>query len=164
MVSLCCSKEVAAKFKANEISFEVAVTSVNRYPNTLHAINSAVVKASKLSKARKIYRGIAGMSLPKEFWEPNEYGEEHPAPTAAQLHGTHRHSLRTHQFWRVTAISNLPGVKGGIENAFMSTTTDRKVAMGYAAGDGQKTGIVLEMQQGMVNRGADISWLSQAPL
>ena len=44
----------------------------------------------------------------------------------------------------------------------MSTTTDRKVAMGYAAGDGQKMGIVLEMQQGMVNRGADISWLSQA--
>ena len=58
----------------------------------------------------------------------------------------------------------MPGVKGGIENAFMSTTTDRKVAMNYAAGGGQKTGIVLEMQQGMVNRGADISWLSQAPL
>ena len=73
MVSLCCSKEVAAKLKANEISFEVAVTSVNRYPNTLHATNSAVVKASKLAKASKVYRGIAGMSLPKEFWEPNEY-------------------------------------------------------------------------------------------
>ena len=81
MVSLCCSKEVVAKFKANEISFEVAVSSVNRYPNTLHATNSAVVKASKLAKASKVYRGIAGMSLPKEFWKPNEYGEEHP-PTA----------------------------------------------------------------------------------
>ena len=95
MVSLCCSKEVVAKFKANEISIEVAVTSVNRYPNTLHAINSAVVKASKLSKARKIYRGIAGMALPKEFWEPNEYGEEHPAPTPQHATARHTSSLGT---------------------------------------------------------------------
>ena len=82
MVSLCCSKEVVAKFKADEISFEEAVNSVNRYPNTLHAINSAVVKASKLSTARKVYRGIKGMALPKEFWEPNEYGDEHLVPNS----------------------------------------------------------------------------------
>ena len=45
----------------------------------------------------------------------------------------------------------------------MSTTTERAVAMGYAAGSGQKMGIVLEMQQGMVDRGADVSWLSVYP-
>ena len=44
-----------------------------RYTTTLHAINSAIVKVSKLTKARKVYRGIAGMALPKQFWEPNEY-------------------------------------------------------------------------------------------
>ena len=60
-------------------------------------------------------------------------------------------------FW----LANEYGVRGGIENAFMSTTLDRRVAMGYAAGDGSKIGIVIEVQQGMVNRGADISWLSQ---
>ena len=53
------------------------------------------------------------------------------------------------------------GVRGGIEPAFMSTTTDRKVAMDYAAGS--KAGIVFCIQQGMVDRGADISWLSQYP-
>ena len=48
--------------------------------------------------------------------------------------------------------------------AFMSTTTDRAVAMGYANASGGRTaGIVIECQQGMVNRGADISWLSQYP-
>jgi len=73
-----------------------------------------------------VYRGIAGMSLPDEFWQPNEFG-----------------------------------VKGGIENAFMSTTTQRGVAMSYAKGDGQRVGIVLEMRQGMVDRGANIGWLSQ---
>ena len=126
MVSLCCSAEVAAAYKDGTIGFKEANSSLNMYPTTLHAVNSAIIKLGKLTKATKVYRGIAGMALPKEFWKPNEYG-----------------------------------VKGGIENAFMSSTEERDVAMGYAAG-GEKMGIVLEMQQGMVNRGADISWLSQA--
>jgi hypothetical protein len=41
----------------------------------------------------------------------------------------------------------------------MSTTLDRAVAMSYAASDG--VGILFEVQQGMVSRGADIQWLSQ---
>ena len=28
---------------------------------------------SKLTKCCKVYRGIAGLALPKQFWEPNEY-------------------------------------------------------------------------------------------
>ena len=44
-----------------------------RYTSTIHAINSAVIKMSKLTKACKVYRGIAGLALPKQFWEPNEY-------------------------------------------------------------------------------------------
>ena len=56
---------------------------------------------------------------------------------------------------------NQYGVRGGIEPAFMSTTTDRKVAMAYAARN--DAGIVFCIQQGMVDRGADISWLSQYP-
>ena len=60
-------------------------------------------------------------------------------------------------FW----TANEFGVKGGIEAAFLSTTTDRKVAMQYAASSG--VGFVFEIRQGMVNRGADIWWLSQYP-
>ena len=44
----------------------------------------------KGSVKRKIYRGIHGMALPKEFWEPNAFG-----------------------------------VKGGIENGFMSSFCGR---------------------------------------
>eukprot|EP00966_Prymnesium_polylepis_P203897 4723557-Prymnesium_polylepis.1 len=62
------------------------------------------------------------------------------------------------EFWKPNEFD----VRGGIESAFMSTTLQREVAMGYAAGDRSRMGIVLEVQQGMVNRGADISWLSQA--
>ena len=62
------------------------------------------------------------------------------------------------QFWE----ANQFGVRGGVESAFMSTTLQREVAMGYAAGGGSaRMGIVIEAQQGMVSRGADISWLSQ---
>jgi hypothetical protein len=62
------------------------------------------------------------------------------------------------EFWH----PNEYGVKGGVEAAFMSTTTDRAVAMNYASGS-NATGIVFEIPQGMVNRGANIGWLSQYP-
>jgi hypothetical protein len=63
------------------------------------------------------------------------------------------------EFWHANDF----GVRGGVENAFMSTTLDRNVAMGYASGDKATMGIVIEAQQGQVNRGADMSWLSQYP-
>ena len=137
MVSLCCPKAVADEYMgtaqlfehaAGTLPLEEALRSLNKYTTTLHGINSAIIKLGKLTHATKIYRGIAGMSLPNEFWVPNQFG-----------------------------------VCGGIESAFMSTTLDREVAMGYAAGDSSKMGIVIEVQQGMVNRGADVSWLSQYP-
>ena len=53
------------------------------------------------------------------------------------------------------------GVKGGVEAAFMSTTTDKRVAMQYARGG--KGGLLFEIRMGMVDRGADLSWLSQYP-
>ena len=43
----------------------------NNYVTTSHVINSAVVKSSKLTKATKVYRGVAGGVLPESFWRPN---------------------------------------------------------------------------------------------
>ena len=50
-----------------------ALEKANLYSTTLHAINSAVVKLSKLTKATKVYRGVAGGTLPQSFQTPNEY-------------------------------------------------------------------------------------------
>ena len=97
----------------------------NRYCTTTHVINSVIVKSSKLSKARKVYRGVAGGVLPESFWRANTHG-----------------------------------VKGGIESAFMSTTFDREVAMQYASVPG-KPALVFEMQMGMIDRGAELRWISQ---
>ena len=58
------------------------------------------------------------------------------------------------------------GVRGGIEYGFSSTTTDRAQAVEYAGGGGGKEGnamTIFEMQMGMVDRGADLTWLSQYP-
>lgn len=53
---------------------------------------------------------------------------------------------------------------GGVEFAFMSTTADRDVAMDYAkATDKKAASCVMEVKMGMIDRGADLSWLSQYP-
>ena len=39
----------------------------NHYVTTTHVINSAIVKSSKLTKARKVYRGVTGGMLPESF-------------------------------------------------------------------------------------------------
>ena len=51
-----------------------ALTLGNMYTTTIHAINSCVIKLSKLTKAGKVWRGIKDATLPKEFWVPNEMG------------------------------------------------------------------------------------------
>ena len=58
-------------------------------------------------------------------------------------------------FWK----PNQYGVRGGVDTAFLSTSTNRQVAAGYAQGGDAP--MVFEMEQGMIDRGADISWLSQ---
>ena len=40
----------------------------NDYCTTIHAINSCVLKLSKLTKACNVWRGVQGALLPKEFW------------------------------------------------------------------------------------------------
>ncbi|KAK3271455.1 hypothetical protein CYMTET_20194 [Cymbomonas tetramitiformis] len=101
----------------------------NRYVNTIIAINSGILKLSKIQKAVKVFRGLSGGLLPEEFWHPNAHG-----------------------------------VKGGVEMAFMSTTTSEEVALQYAdSSDERKAAFVFEVQMGMVDRGADISPFSQYP-
>jgi|EP00966_Prymnesium_polylepis_P255025 NLR family CARD domain-containing protein 3 len=52
------------------------------------------------------------------------------------------------------------GSVGGVEMAFMSTSVDRQTARDYA---GREHAVILEMDMGMLGRGADIAWLSMYP-
>ena len=59
--------------------------------------------------------------------------------------------------------ANAQGVRGGIEDAFLSTTFDRDVAMQYATSRPGKPAVVFEIQMGMIDRGAELQWISQYP-
>jgi len=52
-------------------------------------------------------------------------------------------------------------VMGGVELAFMSCTTSREVALDYAVTS--NAAVLFQIQEGYVDRGADLSWLSQYP-
>ena len=56
------------------------------------------------------------------------------------------------QFWKPNEMN----VRGGIELGFMSTTTQRDVAIKFASGDEDKPSLVFEIQMGMVDRGAPV--------
>ena len=126
------------QFEFAKPKFE-ALCRGNTYTTTLHCINSAIIKLSKLTKAAKVYRGVWGGVLPEACRTPNCFG-----------------------------------VRGGVEGGFMSTTTDKATASFYAKGgsDKAKSGmtkkgmapaVLFETQMGMVDRGADVGWLSQFP-
>lgn len=86
MIMLCCPR---ATFEAyigtvdagslwkqadGTLSYAEALKDLNKYTTTLHCINSAIVKAGKLTNACVVYRGVSGGKLPDSFWEPDEYG------------------------------------------------------------------------------------------
>ena len=97
----------------------------NYYPTTIHGINSAVIKLSKLQVACPVYRGSTRALLPAQFWQKDDFG-----------------------------------LSGGVEFGFTSTTVERAQAVHYAQG---QASLIFESLMGMIDRGADISWLSQYP-
>ena len=50
------------------------------------------------------------------------------------------------------------GISGGVEFGFSSTTAEKEQAVHYSRGNAST---VFEMEMGMVDKGADVSWLSQ---
>jgi hypothetical protein len=52
---------------------------------------------------------------------------------------------------------------GGIEYGFSSASTERDEAERYATKDNTTTPMLLEITQGLIDRGADLEWLSQYP-
>jgi hypothetical protein len=109
----------------------------NRYCTTIHAINSAIVKLSKLGEAQTVYRGVTAASLPSWLWDGGE-AEDGDSPE-----------------------------RGGVEFGFLSATADANQALRYARdapeGSSGARRMVLELTTGLLTRGADLSWISQYP-
>ena len=116
----------------------VNLCGANRYVATLHAINNSVIKLGRLSSSisKQLFRGINDGMLPEAFFEEKD------------------------------------GIQGGVEFGFMSFTTNEEQALEYATQEGKKGEksnqqayrcTLFRMHQGMADRGAEISWLSQYP-
>ena len=97
-----------------------------------HAINSCVIKLSKLTTAGKVWRGVCYGTTPSAFWTPSA-----------------------------------EGICGGVEYGFQSMSRDYGNAVHYARGCGfagpEDATTLFELQMGLVDRGADLGWLSQYP-
>ena len=100
--------------------------------STIHAINSCVIKLSKLTIAGKVWRGVCYGKLPECFWTPSS-----------------------------------EGICGGVEYGFQSTTRSYEQALHYALGCGwaatDDATTLFELSMGLVDRGAELTWLSQYP-
>ena len=57
----------------------------------------------------------------------------------------------------------MDNARGGIEYGFSSASTKRDEAERYATKDNTTTPMLLEIEQGLIDRGADLKWLSQYP-
>jgi len=63
------------------------------------------------------------------------------------------------EFW----VPNEHGVIGGVDMSFMSTSPKRDIALGYMNSGDLPSKILFEIRMGMIDRGADVSMLSQYP-
>jgi hypothetical protein len=71
-----------------------------------------------------------------------------------------RNGLLPEIFWKANEFI----VKSGVEFVIMSTTTNRDVAVTYSgAGENNSVSTIIQGQLGMIDRGAELSWLSQYP-
>lgn len=142
----------------------------NTYVTTIHAINSAVIKLSKLTPAGKVYRGFCYGKLGKQCARCDvgsiaRARTDLPCSTSLQplsralLHcrGIAVAATIAHRrFWKADS----EGIRGGVEFGFSSTTREREQAVFYATGCEQAKKddamTIMEMQMGMIDRGAEL--------
>ena len=135
----------------------------NTYTTTLQAINSAIVKVSKVMPVGKCYRGVAGAVLPKRFLLPEDKFQARGGVEFGFMSTTldrdvsvepsfPKHPLRL-SYHRLVLSPSL---------CFLWLSL-LQVAMDYA-GSASGASMIMELQMGMVDRGASLQWLSQYPV
>ena len=156
-----------------------ALCKGNRYTTTLHVVNSAVVKLSNLMPKAKVYRGVAGMALPREFLQPNEFGvcggvEMAFMSTSLSREVSERQAVGAWDPPR-GSVAMLPRdslccPQCPLQHALPSPPRSpphagAQAAMNYATPHNADdvAGLLLEMDLSMLSRGADLQWLSQYP-
>ena len=142
-----------------------AATKVTIAPSGLPAASSGRAAAERRADASRPSKyappetPLSSHELLKVSVGENEdayFRNEGPPRHGRLFRGMSRGNLPP-SFWKANAFN----VRGGTEFAFMSSTPNEEVAKHYALGS--TNSMCFEIQQGMIARGADISWLSQYP-
>ena len=132
----------------------------NNYTTTLHVLCTAIVKLGKVVPVNTVYRAPGG-ALPASFWCKQPEGVQVWLATECVAIPCAPPNVRLYISPHERPDGMCLRAQGGMELAFMSTTTAKAEAMAYAK---RAPGMLLfEIQQGFVARGASISWLSQYP-
>lgn len=139
-IELCSDQKTLEAYLAAAATDPMAAWASARvnctnYATTLHVIKSVLLRLGKLMTACKLYRGLSGMAPPPSF-------------LAEHFH-----------------------VRGGIEPGFLTASRSRQKAVSWAqlvkggtTPEGSEMfGLLFEIDQGLVDRGADITWFSQYP-
>ena len=117
--------------------------TTGRFITTIHAINSGIIKLSVLTPVITVYRGMSGLKLPHELETPTKFGS---------LLGIEYGECRCFDSNCAVLDRRRLTVRAG----FMSTTTDKEVAVHYGQDtwSGKDLGYVLEFALDTLNRGA----------
>ena len=82
----------------------------NRFVTTIHAINSGVLKLSKLQPACTIYRGVSRMKLPDGFLKMNEFGVRGGVPSPDNESFIYLHVFLIRGLYDDTFVGRIGGV------------------------------------------------------
>ena len=125
--------------------------TTGRFVTTIHAINSGIIKLSAITPVITVFRGATGLRLPDQL-----EGDLLPRFSL---------SIALTCLCVVLVVADKFGSKLGIEFGFMSTTTNKAIAVHYGKDtmSGNGLSFVFEFTLDSLNRGALIQWLSQYP-
>jgi len=125
----------AGKYQGQEWRFEEErrMCMGNKYPTTIHVIQSAIAKLGKINPSQKGYSGLEAMLLPERFWD------DHPDLNAKG------------------------GVEGAFMSLSTNRDVAVYYASKKKQKQEQKFGVLLEVDMSTMDRGAEVSWLAQYP-
>ena len=133
------------------------VVALRLYTGPMYSLYNAVLRKSPAQVLEKLSGNQYETTIFCIISGVKELSKDTSMPMDRRVYRGLSGMIPPDQFWCAT-----DGFRGGVELGFMSTTTDRRVAMQYSGSD-QAHRVVFEITVGRIDIGADLAWLSQYP-
>lgn len=157
--SLCTGGRIEGR-KSDARKHHAALCAGNKYVTTIHAINSALCKLSKIGSRTKVYRGVSCAGLPSGLWENAPTGRP-GSPPPGSGYGSGGEEVEA-------AGGAEPAASAHMEAGFLSCTADAELALRFGTSSADEGGangaerrLVFEMSTHTTERPAELACLSQ---